>query len=113
MPFKKGMIMLWSGSLATIPKGWLLCDGMNGTPFLIDNFIIAAGSGYQPGDSGGIIGHQHEITGPPHSHSMVAGTGVDAGNDFNPTTDSHSPNLGTSLEDNRPPWYALAYIMKT
>jgi hypothetical protein len=39
-----GMIMLWSGSQATIPSGWLLCDGTGGTPDLRGRFIIGAGS---------------------------------------------------------------------
>jgi hypothetical protein len=39
-----GIIMLWSGSQATIPSGWLLCDGTNGTPDLRGRFIIGAGS---------------------------------------------------------------------
>jgi hypothetical protein len=38
------MIMLWSGSQATIPSGWLLCDGTGGTPDLRGRFIIGAGS---------------------------------------------------------------------
>ena len=27
-----GVIAAWSGSIATIPDGWALCDGNNGTP---------------------------------------------------------------------------------
>jgi hypothetical protein len=44
----RGMIMLWSGSLAEIGvgdlAGWSLCDGGNGTPDLRDRFIIGAGN---------------------------------------------------------------------
>jgi len=112
MPFKKGMIILWSGSIATIPKGWALCDGQNGTPMLIDSFVIAAGSGYAPDDYGGAVGHSHDVTNAPHNHDMVAGTGVDAGNDFNPTTSNEQIAAQTDLVSNMPPYYALAYIMK-
>ena len=28
--FITGMIMMWSGSIATIPSGWYLCNGLNG-----------------------------------------------------------------------------------
>lgn len=37
-----GVIVMWSGTVATIPTGWRLCDGSNGTPDLRDRFIIGA-----------------------------------------------------------------------
>ena len=40
--FVAGMIMLWSGSSATIPSGWLLCDGSNSTPDLRNRFVVGA-----------------------------------------------------------------------
>ena len=48
-----GCILLWYGSLATIPAGWALCNGANGTPDLQDRFVVAAGDTYQPGNTGG------------------------------------------------------------
>ena len=39
---------MWSGSIATIPSGWYLCDGNNSTPDLTDRFVIHADA-----DSGG------------------------------------------------------------
>lgn len=42
--FVAGMIMLWSGTIATIPSGWLLCNGSSGTPDLRDRFIVGASS---------------------------------------------------------------------
>ena len=47
--FVQGMIMLWSGTIATIPSGWALCDGNNGTPDLTNKFIIGADA-----DDGGV-----------------------------------------------------------
>ena len=44
-----GAIIMWSGSVSAIPQGWILCNGMNGTPNLIDRFVIHADA-----DSGGI-----------------------------------------------------------
>jgi hypothetical protein len=38
-----GGIILWSGSLGTIPGGWTLCNGSNGTPDLRDRFVLGAG----------------------------------------------------------------------
>jgi hypothetical protein len=40
--FVTGMIMLWSGSSASIPSGWLLCDGSNSTPDLRNRFVVGA-----------------------------------------------------------------------
>lgn len=52
----KGVIEMWSGTVATIPTGWELCDGTldansDPKPDLTDKFIIGAGSTYTPGDN--------------------------------------------------------------
>lgn len=44
-----GIISLWYGSIATIPSGWTLCNGSNGTPDLRNRFVIGAHS-----DNGGV-----------------------------------------------------------
>jgi hypothetical protein len=51
-----GMIMLWSGSVASIPAGWVICDGTLGTPDLRDRFIVGAGNTYAVSATGGAIG---------------------------------------------------------
>lgn len=38
----RGSIIMWSG--ATVPAGWALCDGQNGTPDLRGRFVIGAGA---------------------------------------------------------------------
>ena len=62
--FQTGMIMLWSGSSNSIPNAWYLCNGNNGTPNLMDRFIVGAGSAYAVGATGGssnavIVSHTH------------------------------------------------------
>ena len=62
-----GMIALWSGSVATIPSGWYLCNGSNGTPDLRDRFVVGAGSTYAVADTGGsanaiVVSHTHTAT---------------------------------------------------
>jgi hypothetical protein len=75
--FVTGMIMMWSGSIATIPTGWALCNGSNGTPDLRNRFIVGAGSTYNPADTGGtsdaiVVSHTHTatstVTDPGHTH---------------------------------------------
>lgn len=63
MPVFTGVIVMWSGSIASIPSGWLLCDGTAGTPDLRDRFVVGAGTTYTPGDIGGAdslsLAHTH------------------------------------------------------
>lgn len=60
--FPSGGIIDWSGSVALIPDGWVLCDGANSTPDLRDRFIVGAGGAYAPGASGGSLTHSHTAT---------------------------------------------------
>ncbi len=62
-----GIIAIWSGSVGTIPAGWQLCNGTNGTPNLQDRFIVAAGNSYAVGASGGSATH----TVPAHTHTFT------------------------------------------
>ena len=39
-----GGIIMWSGTIASIPVGWALCNGASGTPDLTDKFIISVAS---------------------------------------------------------------------
>jgi len=90
--FVAGMIMMWSGTIATIPTGWLLCNGSSSTPDLRNRFIIGAfsddsgtakttvtGSATQTGGSkdASLPSHTHTatstVTDPGHNHT-AAGT---------------------------------------
>jgi hypothetical protein len=48
-----GCILMWSGSIASIPTGYYLCNGQNGTPNLQDSFVVGAGNTYGVGNNGG------------------------------------------------------------
>ena len=57
-----GTIVMYNGSSA--PTGWVICNGSNSTPDLRDKFILAAGSTYSVGDTGGsadavVVSHSH------------------------------------------------------
>jgi hypothetical protein len=58
-PIPDGLILAWSGTLANVPAGWLICDGLNGTPDLRSRFVKGAGTGVEPGTTAGSASHDH------------------------------------------------------
>ena len=138
-----GGIIMWSGSIADIAglDGWELCDGSNGTPDLTDRFVVGAGDNYSVNDIGGsanatLVEHTHTagatVTDPGHNHSYDGGTlkslaGDAAGDDDyasgGGTTGSRTTGISVDVtistegsnpnNANLPPYYALAYIMRT
>jgi len=146
-----GVIVMWSGTVATIPSGWLICDGTNSTPDLRDRFIIGArqddagaaktnvtGSLTQTGGTKDaiVVSHTHTatVTDPGHTHpidtnnnndggtgTIVAGstTGITTANRplaktaFTSISVSNSTEGSSGTNQNLPPYYALAFIMKS
>jgi hypothetical protein len=132
-----GVILLWSGSIASIPSGWLLCNGSSGTPDLRDRFIVGAGSTYAVAATGGsadavVVSHTHTATVADPGHTHTYGIGPRQGGTYtlpsnsdsvggNGTTNSAVTGISVSNAStgvsgtgaNLPPYYALAYIMKT
>ncbi|HNQ87686.1 MAG TPA: tail fiber protein [Verrucomicrobiota bacterium] len=135
-----GGIIMWSG--ATVPTGWALCNGQTvnsiTTPDLKDRFIVGTGGTYALGATGGSKEVALTTTQlPAHSHSMqdyyhaetdnrghpeyatyIGGNWVGSGdsdtdNDylFYKTHNTDSAGGGAAHE-NRPPYYALAFIMR-
>lgn len=161
-PVPKGGIIMWSGSIASIPTGWALCDGANGTPDLRERFVVGAavvdnlavnGLPYSVFQNGGeathalttaeLPAHNHSVSigsGGAHSHLIYADNGgggvfssvhtknIQAPGDcsncimnhegWTEPAGSHSHTVSESTIgsdtpfDNRPPYYALAFIMK-
>lgn len=131
-----GLISMWSGTIASIPAGWALCDGTSGTPDLRSKFVVGASSsgGYAVGATGGqtsvtptITVANHTLTEsqmPAHTHglssSSVGASGglQQAGTGSTTTTSStggggaHNHNASSSAVSTLPPYYALAFIMK-
>jgi len=122
-----GGIIIWSGAANAIPSGWVLCNGQNSTPDLRDRFVVGAGSGssYSVGNTGGansVTLTTNQI--PSHTHSYVGHTypgsgpeqnqsgGPEDRTSFNVNKTTGNTGSGQSHE-NRPPYYALCYIMKT
>ena len=110
--FFNGAITPWSGSLSSIPRGWTLCDGTNGTPDLRESFIVGSADGIDPGVTGGSETHDHSFLGNSHAHACTGGNDIGIGANFNGGTDS-KPSWGTTDDqDTEPPFYELAYIME-
>jgi hypothetical protein len=136
-----GVIVMWSGSIATIPSGWLLCNGSSGTPDLRDRFVVGAGTTYAVNATGGtadavVVSHTHTATSTDsgHTHNAITQTsgssssGAQYANSFSGSVNTTSTamiqtstaNITTTVATagvsgtnaNLPPYYALAYIMK-
>lgn len=82
-----GCILQWSGSLATVPSGWHLCDGTSGTPNLRDKFIVGAGSTYVPAQTGGAVAFSVS-TNTAGIHTHGGATGNAGGHGHGASTDS-------------------------
>ena len=114
--FVTGMIIMWSGTIATIPTGFLLCNGSLGTPDLRNKFVICAdadssgaakttvtGAATQTGGTKDsvIVSHTHTSTGttdtiPDHVHS-ITNEGSFQGGQFSASgAGGSSPNQATN-----------------
>ncbi|PLX99799.1 MAG: hypothetical protein C0622_09860 [Desulfuromonas sp.] len=136
-----GGIIMWSGTVANIPDGWALCDGTNGTPNLKGRFVVnvgppysdGSGTNYQPGHMDGYERIQLTLAElPQHNHHDGSMAGYKFARYNGSWTIGSSEYLDNSpgevnlfddgtypLEEgndqsheNRPPFYALAYIMR-
>jgi hypothetical protein len=135
-----GMISLWYGSIGSVPLGWYLCDGTNGTPDLRDKFVVGAGSTYSVAATGGaadaiVVSHNHTatsvVTDPGHNHLAFSysGGGIGVGTQQTNIANNQGQNTSTATTGitvattnvaagvsgtnaNLPPYYALAYVMK-
>ena len=131
-----GGIILWSGSTGSVPSGWYLCDGTNGTPDLRNSFIVGAGNTYAVGATGGtadaiVVSHTHTatstVTDPGHNHTYTTSNGGTQPNGYIGSNGNSTANTGTAstgitvanatagvsgTNQNLPPYYALAYIQK-
>ena len=83
-----GVITMWSGSIASIPSGWLLCNGSGGTPDLRDRFVMGAGSTYAVGAVGGSsVAFLSTANLPAHTHTgTTASTSIAHTHGFSATS---------------------------
>ena len=76
---------------------WALCNGSNGTPDPRGRFLVGAGGSYAVGDTGGAASETLK------QFNHTGGSWVE---------DLWAYGKDDSTHDNRPPYYALCYIMK-
>ncbi len=64
-----GSIILWYGKRDSVPTGWAVCDGKEGTPDLADRFVVGAGNNTEIGYRGGHTSYMLTLENiPPHDH---------------------------------------------
>lgn len=107
-----GIIFGWTGNPLYLPDGFVACDGNNGTPDLMDRFVVGALSVYSVGEKNGVSVHVHSFDTAAHNHSLQSGdeihTGTAGDNSF-----MTSPITGTTdPADHTPLYYALMFLMK-
>lgn len=127
--FVSGMIIMWNSTVASIPTGFVLCDGNNNTPDLRGRFVVGhhpSNGDYDVDDTGGaedvtltvnqIPSHKHDTTVdntnlfPSNGQTSI---GFGGAGSYPATTFTMSNTGGGQSHENRPPYYALCYIMKT
>ena len=125
-----GLIAMWSGTLANIPSGWHLCDGVSGRPNLLNKFVIGvATAATNPGATGGAAAHHHDVDnhthgGGSHVHTQTGayeagelggGDEVAGGNGYSTGSGDATTGGATPATDevyHIPPYYAVAFIIK-
>lgn len=127
----QGSIIPWYGSSGNIPNGFALCDGKNGTPDLRDRFLVGAGNLYTLGNTGGENSHQLTVAEmPSHQHDSGWGEHQSYDTPFGRSNYRVGSRMGSGKSDwdnagwltsstggnqpheNRPPYYALYFLMK-
>lgn len=79
-----GIIAIWSGAVTSIPNGWALCNGQNGTPDLRNKFVVSVGPNHTRGSTGGAATCTPSVTSatinnttltvnqiPAHTHTYI------------------------------------------
>tara|TARA_R100001224_G_scaffold75624_1_gene46630 strand:- start:179 stop:1072 length:894 start_codon:yes stop_codon:yes gene_type:complete len=127
--FVTGMIILWSGAADAIPTGFTLCNGQNNTPDLRGRFVVGyhdSNTDYDVDDTGGsesVTLTVNQIPAHTHTHTKAthpSGSGPEQNQSGGPEDRTNFGDTGTTSStgggqshENRPPYYALCYIMKT
>jgi hypothetical protein len=133
----KYSIVKWTGTIANIPLGYVLCDGSSETIDLREYFIKVATTTAEIGDTGGSSVHNHTASSHNHTqnshiHSVTssgASAQIQIGSGDRSVIGNHdhsfdsssvtATNQATTItidncssQANYPPFYKVAYIMQ-
>ena len=114
----KGGVILWSGSIATVPDNYSFCNGSNGTNDMRNKFIVCpgqdSGGTYDTGDTGGsaTINISHTHTGPSHAHSTPSHAHSVIGN-TGQASSSYGSNTGDENYQGSPQTHSHAISFST
>lgn len=103
-----GFIAGWF-SQNPVPKGWLLCDGNDGTPNLVGKFAMGAANTGELKDSGGSINHSHSVNQLTNADGWNAD---DMNRNDNPKTTGYGHTHSTNSVEHLPPYQKIIFIMK-
>jgi hypothetical protein len=101
-----GVILIWSGSTGSIPSGYVICDGSNGTPDLRNSFVLGAGNTYTVGQTGGtadaiVVSHTHTatststVTDPGHLHNLAPYSAITGGGPERPAVNAGNSGVAS------------------
>lgn len=105
--FPIGTVIFWENT--TIPSGWQVCDGTNGTLNLVSKFPCGASIDGDLGTGGGATTHTHSTSvtdnrlahnhGGSISGSVGGGSGIDQtiGSGENPASTDHSHGVSATI----------------
>jgi len=138
-----GAIIVWTGTIASVPSGWAICDGVATTPDLSSKFIRGAEAAQDPGGTGGAnsinlvannlpqhnhtgttitnVNHDHGYSKPISATLLGGSISADTGGSTQQTGSggAHThvltvANTGSgSSIDNRPAYYTVLFIKRT
>ncbi len=93
------IIVIWTGTIASIPAGWSLCDGGSGRPDLRTRFVRGVNSSVtNPGATGGATTHVHTEVATSHSHTSTSTTHSHTHNAYT-WTHSHCEGMGPGASE--------------
>lgn len=97
-----GSIMAWHGDANSVPDGWAICDGTNGTPDLRGRFILGVSNdnSFSFGKIGGSHKYYRKLSYeqmPKHNHYIFVDSNADTKNPTNFPATSKLVSIGGSM----------------